>query len=45
MTPKKSAKVLNDMLSVSNIEVMNDIGHFQPLEDPLELNKIILRNI
>ena len=45
MTPKKSAKILNDMLSVSNIEVMHDVGHFQPLEDPLGLNKIILRNI
>ena len=45
MTPKKSAKLLNDMLSVSNFEVIHDVGHFLPLEDPLELNKIILRNI
>ena len=45
MTPQKSAKLLNDMLPVSNIEVLHDVGHFQPLEDSLELNKIILKNI
>ena len=45
MAPKKSAKLLNDMLSVSNFELIHDVGHFQPLEDPLKLNKIILRYI
>ena len=32
MTPKKIAKNLHDRLSVSNFEVINDAGHFQPLE-------------
>ena len=45
MAPKKSAKLLNDMLSESNFELIHDVGHFQPLEDPLKLNKIILRYI
>tara|TARA_A100001011_G_scaffold138006_1_gene145633 strand:- start:10726 stop:11499 length:774 start_codon:yes stop_codon:yes gene_type:complete len=45
MTPKKIAKNLHDRLSVSNFEVINDAGHFQPLENPIELNKIILKYV
>ena len=45
MTPNKSSKYLNNILPESKLEVIHDVGHFQPLESPLELNEIILRNI
>ena len=43
MTSKKNSKILNDMLFNSNLEIINNVGHFHPLESPLEVNDIILR--
>jgi len=45
MTSHKNSKILSDMLYKSNIEVMKNVGHFHPLENPLELNNIIIKNL
>ena len=45
MTSKKNSKILNDMLYNSNLEIINNVGHFHPLESPLELNNIIINNL
>ena len=45
MTSKKKSKILNDMLYNSNLEIINDVGHFHPLESPLKLNNIIINNL
>ena len=45
MTSKKNSEILNDMLIDSNLEIINNVGHFHPLESPLELNNIIIKNL
>ena len=45
MTSKKNSKILNEMLLNSNLEIINNVGHFHPLESPLEVNKIIFQNL
>ena len=45
MTTKKNSKILNDMLYKSNLEIINNVGHFHPLESPLEVNNIIIKNL
>lgn len=45
MTNKKNSKILNDMLCNSNLEIINNVGHFHPLESPLEVNRIITQNL
>ena len=36
MTSKNKSKILNDMLCNSRLEIINNVGHFHPLESPLE---------
>ena len=45
MTSKKNSEILNDMLFNSNLETINNVGHFHPLERPLEVNDIIIKNL
>ena len=45
MTSKKNSKILNEILFNSNLEIINNVGHFHPLESPLEVNKIIFQNL
>ena len=45
MTSKKNSAILNDMLFNSNLEIINNVGHFHPLESPLEVNDIIIKNL
>ncbi len=40
-----SSEILNDMLFDSNLEIINNVGHFHPLESPLEVNDIIIKNL
>ena len=42
---KKNSEILNDMPFHSNLEIINDVGHFHPLESPLEVNHIIIKNL
>ena len=45
MTSKNKSKILNDMLCNSSLEIINNVGHFHPLESPIEVNKIITQNL
>ena len=45
MTSKKNSEILNGMLFNSNLEIINKVGHFHPLESPLEVNDIIIKNV
>ena len=41
----KEGEILNDMLFNSDLETINNVGHFHPLESPLEVNDIIIKNL
>ena len=45
MTSKKNSQILNEMLYNSNLEIIKNVGHFHPLECPLEVNNIIIKNL
>ena len=45
MTPYKSALNLKGMFVNAKLEIVKDSGHFYTLENPLELNKIIEKNL
>ena len=45
MTPYKSALCLKNMFINAELQIVKDSGHFYTLENPLELNKIIEKNL